>query len=216
MQFVNEHVQKSRSVRDRLRLLSFNSIIEASHLGTKADAVLAIAKTIKEISAEWSQITDRSGRAMEEMQALVNQTNAVMEAFSDSADEKLREAQFQTGAGLANLRAAAAFAAKQSQEMEIITGRMQAKGAEVGGTDDLLNSCSGQIEAILIHLESLRDELEIDHPGVRCQYDEAEAKRLYSANYTTEIEREIMHAALRGAPSPVGQQTMAGNSVELF
>jgi ElaB/YqjD/DUF883 family membrane-anchored ribosome-binding protein len=123
-------------------LLSFNSIIEASHLGTKADAVLAIAKTIKEISAEWNQITDRSGRAMEEMQALMNQTNTMMEAFSESSNEKLREAQFQTRAGLENLRAAAAFAAKQSQEMEMITGKMRAKGAEVGGTYDLLDSCS--------------------------------------------------------------------------
>ena len=216
MQFVSEHVRRSKSVRDRLRLLSFNSIIEASHLGTKADAVLAIAKTIKEISAEWNQITDRSGRAMEEMQALMNQTNTMMEAFSESSNEKLREAQFQTRAGLENLRAAAAFAAKQSQEMEMITGKMRAKGAEVGGTYDLLDSCSGQIEGILTQLESLRNGLELEHPGVKHGYDEMEAERLYSATYTTEIEREILRAALRGAPLPVAQPALAGNGVELF
>ena len=131
MQFVSEHVQRSKSVRERLRLLSFNSIIEASHLGAKADAVLAIAKTIQEISAEWSQVTDRSGHAMKEMQTLVDQTKTMMEAFSEASNERLREAQAQTRIGLENLRAAAAFAAEQSRKMEIITATNA--GEERGG-----------------------------------------------------------------------------------
>ena len=96
MQFVSEHAQRSRSIRDRLRLLSFNSIIEANNLGTKADAVLAIAKTIKEISAEWSQITDRCGHAMEAMEALVKHASKIREAFSGASNERLHEAQDQT------------------------------------------------------------------------------------------------------------------------
>jgi ElaB/YqjD/DUF883 family membrane-anchored ribosome-binding protein len=216
MQFITEHVQRSKSIRDRLRLLSFNSIIEASHLGTKADAVLAIAKTIKEISGEWAQITERSVRAMEEMQSLIDQTKQVMEAFSEASNEKLREAQAETSTGLDNLRQAAAFAASQSREMEAITGKMQAKGAEVGSIDDFLDASSGQLEMILSQLDGVKRELETDHPGVKHAYDEAEAERLYSAAYTTEMERDVLHAALRGGALPVAQLAMAGNSVELF
>jgi hypothetical protein len=39
---------------------------------------------------------------------------------------------------------------------------------------------------------------------------------MFSAYYTTEMERDVLHAALRGAELPVGQETFAGNSVELF
>ena len=216
MQFITEHVQRSKSIRDRLRLLSFNSIIEASHLGTKADAVLAIAKTIKEISGEWAQITERSVWAMEEMQSLIDQTKQVMEAFSEASNEKLREAQGEASTGLDNLRQAAAFAASQSREMEAITGKMQAKGAEVGSIDDFLDASSGQLEMILSQLDGVKRELETDHPGVKHAYDEAEAERLYSAAYTTEMERDVLHAALRGGALPVAQLAMAGNSVELF
>src|ERR1019366_6314342 len=66
MQLVSEHLQRSKSIGDRVRLLAFNSIIEASHLGTQANAILAISKSIKEASAEWNQITDQSGQAMQE------------------------------------------------------------------------------------------------------------------------------------------------------
>lgn len=214
--FVSEHVQRSKSIRDRLRLLSFNSIIEASHLGTKAAAVLAIAQTIKEISAEWGEITEQSGHAMEEMQTMAKQSNKIMEAFSDASNERLQEAQVQTRAGLENLRAAAAFAAEQSREMEAITEKMQVKSAELGGTDDLLSACSGQIDAILTQLESVNHELEIDHPDIKQNYDEAEVERLYAAAYTTELEREILRAALRGSALPVAKPTQEGNSVELF
>jgi DNA repair exonuclease SbcCD ATPase subunit len=216
MQFVSEHLQRSRSIRDRLRLLSFNSIIEASHLGAKAAAVLSVAKTIKEISGEWAQITERSERAMAEIQTLVNETNKMMETFSDARNGKLREAQVQTVAGLDNLRAAAAFAEKQSREMEAITEKMREKSAEVGGTEGLLDVCSGQIDAIVTQLESLRHDLETDNPSVKDSYDQAVVEQLYSARYTTEMERDVLRAALRGSALPVAQATSDGNSVELF
>ena len=216
MQFVTEHVRRSRSILGRLRLLSFNSIIEASHLGTKADAVLAIAKTIKEISVEWSAITGHSGDAMRQMQALGKETERMREAFSEAGNEKLREAQSQTRAGLENLRAAAAFADSQSRKMEAITAKMQAQSVEADATDNFLNSWSGQIKAILMQLESAKLGLEHDHPGVKDLCDEGEAERLYAAAYTTEMERKVMHAALRGDPLPAAQLALEGNSVELF
>ena len=216
LQFVGEHAQRSKSVRNRLRLLSFNSIIEAKHLGAKAEAVLAIAKTINDISSEWSQINDRCAHATGEMEILMKDATTTMEAFSEDSNERLREAQAQTRIGLENLRTAAAFAANQTGKMEAITAQMQAKSAEVGGTDELLDACPGQIEAILLQLEALRRELEIDHPEAKCLRDEVEVERLFSADYTTEMEREVLHAALRGTALPVAKPTLEGNSVELF
>jgi hypothetical protein len=62
MQLVGEHLARSTEVRDRLRLITFNSIIEASHLGSEADAILEISQSIKRLAGVWSEITDRSGR----------------------------------------------------------------------------------------------------------------------------------------------------------
>jgi hypothetical protein len=78
MQLVTEHLQRSKSVHNHLRLLTFNSIIEATRLGTQAAAILAIANCIKGISVEWGKITDQSGQAMQEVLNLVKQTNELM------------------------------------------------------------------------------------------------------------------------------------------
>ena len=215
-QLVGEHLQRSKSVRDRLRMLAFNSIIEASHLGTQADAILAISTSIKGISAAWSQVTDQSGQAMHEMLDLVKQTHAVMEAFSQDSNERLRHAQSETRTALDNLLAAAEFAASQAQEMKAATGKMQAKIGEVGNASDLLDSCFGRFDAVLAAIEGVRRQLEIDRPEVKKGYDAAEAEQLFSASYTTEMERDVLRAALRGTALPVAQQSFAGNSVELF
>ncbi len=215
-QLVTEHVQRSKSVRDRLQLLTFNSIIEANRLGTQADAILAIAKSIKGISAEWREVTDQSGQALGEILNLVKQTNEVMEAFSEAGNERLREAQVQTRAVLDNLRTGAAFAGKQAREMKVATEKMQAKVAEVGRSGDLLDACMGRVDAVLTEVENVTRQLEIDHPEVKERYDAAEVEQLFSASYTTEMERDVLHAALRGTALPVAQQTFEGNSVELF
>ena len=216
MQFVGEHVQRSRSIRDRLRLLSFNSIIEANRFGRKAQAVLEIARTIKDISAEWSQITDRAGQAMDEILALVQQANQAMDAFSEASNDRLRGAQNQASASLNDLRAAAAFVDKQSREMETITSKIQSRSAGMSGTHRALDACSSRVDAILAQLESVRRELAADQPGVSEQYDAAEVERLFSESYTTETEREVLRAALHGRSLPAAQHALEGNSVELF
>jgi hypothetical protein len=216
MQLVGEHLQRSKSVRDRLRLLAFNSIIEASHLGTQAAAILAISKSIKGISAAWSEITDQSGHAMQEILNLVQQTNQVMEAFSEASNARLREAEVETKAALDSLRTAAEFAARQAQEMTAATEKMQAKVAQVGSSGDLLDACFGHFDAVLTEIEGVRRQLETDDPDVKGGYDAAEVEQLFSASYTTELERDVLRAALAGRALPVAQQTFAGNSVELF
>jgi len=65
-------------------------------------------------------------------------------------------------------------------------------------------------------LESIKFDLEADHPEVKKNYDEAEIERLFSASYTTQTEREVLRAALCGTVYSAAQQCSAGNSVELF
>lgn len=216
MQLVSEHLKRSKSVRDHLQLLTFNSIIEANGLGTQAAAILAIANCIKGISAEWGQITDQTGHTMQEVLNLEKRANGEMGAFSEASNERLREAQAQTRAGLECLRSAAEFAAGQAREMNAATEKMQAKTTQVGNTVDLLDACFGRIDAVLAELEVVMRQLEVDQPDVKKRYDAAEIERMFSASYTTEMEREVLRAALGGRDLPVGQQTFAGNDVELF
>jgi ElaB/YqjD/DUF883 family membrane-anchored ribosome-binding protein len=216
MQLVSEHLQRSKSARNRLRMLAFNSIIEASHLGTRAAAILAISTSIKGISAAWSKITDRSGQGMEQIVNLVKETNQVMESFSQASNERLREAQSQTHTALENLRDAAEFAGVQAVEMKSATEKMQAKIAQVSDSSDLLDTCFGRFDAVLAEIEGMSRQLESARPDLNQQYDAAEVSRLFSASYTTEMERDVLRAALGGTALPVAQPNLVGNSVELF
>jgi len=216
VQLVGEHLQMSESLRGRLRLLALNSIVEASHLGTQADAILAISTSIKDISTAWSGIIDQSKQAMQEILELVKQTNHVMEVFSPASTEKLREAQIQTRSGLDNLRIVAELAAGQAKDMKAATEKMQAKVAEVGSAGDRLDACFSRFDAVLAEIERVRRALETEHPKAKKGYDRAEVEQLFSRSYTTEMERDVLHAALNGTAVPAMQPMLAGNSVELF
>jgi hypothetical protein len=215
-QLVAEHLQRAKSTRGSLRLLTFNSIIEGSRLGTQASAILSISKSIKGTSDAWGEIADQSGHVMQEILDLVKQTNDVMETFLPASLEKLRDAQVQTGAGLSLLRTAAAFAAGRSREMKAVTEKMKARVAEMGDTGSILDACADRVDTVLTEIESLRRRLELDHPGVTEPRDAAAVEQMFSAFYTTEMERDVLRAALYGTAPPEVQQTFAGNSVELF
>ncbi len=216
MQLVREHVQRQQSVRDRLRLLAFNSIIEANHLGTKADAILAISKSIKGISATWSEITDQSAQALQEILALVEQSKGVTEAFSERSAETLQEAQLQTRTGLGELREASNFTAIRAREMTLATEQMQATIKRVAASAEILDEAFGQSAVVLRELESLRLHLEVYYPWVRQEVNLHEAEHLFGAFYTTELERDVLGAALLQTDLPAHQPSLAGNSVELF
>jgi chromosome segregation ATPase len=216
MELVGKHLKRSKSIRDRLQLLTLNSIIKARHLGNFALPIFAIAHNIEEISADWSQITSQSGQAMRQIMAQVKQTNQAMEAFSETSTEELREAQAQTRTGLDGLRAAAASAGSRAQEIKSATDQMQQNIAEVGKCGDRLDHCYGRFDAVLGEIESVARKLEMDDPAVREHYDTREAETLFGSSYTTELEREVLRAALGGSVVQVAQPTLAGNSVELF
>ena len=216
MQLVGEHLARSTGARDRLRLLTFNSIIEASHLGAKADAILEISQSIKRLAAVWSGITDRSGQAMEEILLLVKQVQEGIRHFSEEGNHGLREAQSETGAGLETLRGSADFAARQAKEIESSTGRMQAKTAAIGARADRLEGCFARAGGVRRTIEDLGRLIEREVPGALGRCDRVEAESLFAAAYTTEIERQVLRAVLKGEPLPGRQMSLAGNDVELF
>jgi methyl-accepting chemotaxis protein len=216
MQLVSEHLVRSKAVRDRLQLLMFNSIVEASHLGTQADGILEISKSIKRISAAWAEITTQSEAATQEIGTLVEQSGSTLEAFSEGSYAGLREARNETEEGLAILRETAHVADTQGRDIEATVRALQARIAEVGRAADRLESCFGRLGTALRSIEVAREELEKDNPAGSGDYDRAAVEERFSASYTTEMERAVLRAALEGGPLPEAEQSFAGNSVELF
>jgi hypothetical protein len=213
---VKEHIQKSETARNRLRLLTFNSVVEASHLGAKADAICVIADGIAEVSVRWGEISEKSQNALQEILNLSHRINEVMATFSEAGSVKLREAQVQTKTGLENLRSAASFALMQGKKIETVTDVMRARSKTIESASELLDTCFERIDSVVNALKSMKLDLESDHPGVRQKYDEAEFERMFSASYTTQTEREVLRAALSGTVFSAEQQCSTGNSVELF
>jgi methyl-accepting chemotaxis protein len=216
MQLVGEHVEKSKYVRDRLQLLTFNSIVESSRLGKKADAILEISQSIKRISVDWSALTDRSAQAMDEILGLVDQAGEGMRAFSNEGNAGLRVAQEDTRVGLESLREVAAFTAEKVAEVGDVTERLKAKIAAVIASKNRLADKFAEIAALSEELESVRLLLRANDPGGQQVTDRAAVEAYYSESYTTEIEREVMRAALSGGPLPVVEQNVTANDVELF
>lgn len=216
MQLVSEHVEKSRYVRDRLQLLTFNSIVEANHLGSQADAILEISQSIKRISLTWSDMTDRSAQAMTEILELVEGAKEKMEAFSIGGNEALSAAQSETRLALDSLRTTASCVVCHTAAVEENTARLQTK---IAVADAARSGLAASFSAIAFALEGMgeaRTQIENEFPNAIKQINRRELEALFSGSYTTEWEREVMRAALSGAPLPSSQQNLAGNSVELF
>ena len=171
---------------------------------------------VKRIAALWSEMTDQSGKTQEEILSLVEKARSGIGAFSQTGNEGLQKARMETRVGLENLRTAAAFASKQATKIETMIGGFQAQIAAVGSTGDSLDACFAHIDKVLSELETLRRHFESDPPKALSNGDQAEMEAMFSGLYTTEMEREVLRAALKGAPLPVMQQNLTGNDVELF
>jgi hypothetical protein len=215
-QLVSEHLHKSASARNRLRLLTFNSVIEASRLGAEADTICAIADRIAEVSIEWSNITEQSGSALHEILDLSKRISDVLATFSQSSSERLIEAQAHATTGLGNLRRAAAFAITQGLKIGAAAETMRSRSAEIGRSSDLLDACFSRIDEVLADIERVKSQIEVEQTKVKQECDAAEVERPLSASYTTQTERDVLKAAIYGAALIVGQQSATGNDVELF
>jgi chromosome segregation ATPase len=215
MQLVTEHLERSKSVRDRLQLLMFNSIVEASHLGTQADGILEISTSIKRISATWAGITTQSEEATGQIRGLVEASHGTVESFSEASYAGLREARGETMTGLEVLREAASCAERKGAEVEDAVRKVQARIAEIGATGERLEAGFRRLEAALEEIESVRRQMEEEGRG-EGSFDRGAVEQRFAENYTTEMERAVLRAALEGGPLPPVEETLAGNSVELF
>jgi uncharacterized protein YukE len=213
---VNAHLKRSQSIRDRMQILMFNSLIEAQRLGGRGAVVSAIASLIKEVSEEWTAIADQSRLALTDILGMVHHTSAIMEVFSEASCQKLRADQAETATALDKVRGAAAFVADEAAQMQATTENMHAHLGEVSGTSDRLEACFGRLKAVLCGMESLASNLKNDDPSILERCNTSEVEQWLSPFYTTEIERAVMSAVLHGTPMPVVQQSFAGNAVELF
>lgn len=210
---VNEHLTRAQEIRERLQLLMFNSLIEANRLKERGVVVASIANLIKVVSVEWDLVTDTSRSALTEMTALLEKTKEEMVVFSESTAEMLRDGQAKTRATLDDVRRAAVMVSKETEQMESVTGQMQISISEIHGSPE---DCLAYLDGSLGLIEDMAKDLKITDPKIAERYDEAGVEELFSGLYTTEIERNIMHAVLRGTEIPKLQESFAGNDVELF
>src|SRR5208283_4883378 len=97
-----------------------------------------------------------------------------------------------------------------------VTDQMRTRVAEAGDTGNLLDTCFGRIDSVLIEIEAMKFDMESAQPDLNERYDTTEVERLFSASYTTEMERDVLRAAITGAALPLAQPEFAGNNVELF
>jgi methyl-accepting chemotaxis protein len=215
-QLFTEHLRKSEAARNRLRMLQFNSVIEASRLGAQADTICVVADGIGEVSAEWSRIAEQSGSTLQGIRGLSDRIGKVVLTFSETGNEELNRAQEQTKAGLESLRKASAFALLQGQKIERAIEIMRARSVEIGKTSDLLDACFARIDKVLSAVEQIKSQLEADDPEVRKAYDGAEIEELFSASYTTQAERNVLCAAIYGTTFSAAEPCSEGNDVELF
>ena len=213
MPLVAEHLARSKAVRERLQLLMFNSIVEASHLGTQADGILEISRTIKRISAAWSGLTGESEQAVGHIAALVEGSRAALEVFGEGRRATLNEAEEAVQGGLASLREAARCAEEKGRQIQDAVVPLDARLAGLGEARDRLEACLARLAGVLAAVEQVQAAMP---RGPEAALDAEAMERRFGASYTTEMERAVLRAAVAGGPLPEAGQSFAGNDVELF
>jgi hypothetical protein len=213
---VNAHLKRSQSIRDRLQILMFNSLIEAQRLGSRGTVVSAIASLIKEVSEEWTAIADQSRLALTGILELIQRTSSIMEVFSEESCQRLRSEQTETATALDKVRSAAAFVANEAAQMQATTENMHAHLADISATGARMETCFRGLKSVLGEMESVASDLKADDESILERCHASEIEHWLSPFYTTEIERAVMSAVLHGTPMPAVQQSFAGNAVELF
>ncbi|HEX4037867.1 MAG TPA: hypothetical protein VHX37_07395 [Acidobacteriaceae bacterium] len=213
MPLVSEHLERSKAVRERLQLLMFNSIVEASHLGSQADGILEISRTIKRISAAWSGLTGDSEEAVGRIRGLVEGSGGALEVFAEGRQAALNEAEAAMQEGLAGLGEAARCAEERGKQIRDEMLPLEAKLAGLGEARDRLQACLGRLAGVLEDVERVQAAMPVQS---RTAWDVEAMERRFAGSYTTEMERAVLRAALSGGPLPDGAQSFAGNDVELF
>jgi flagellar biosynthesis/type III secretory pathway protein FliH len=208
---VRAHLERSRDARERMQLLNFNSMIEARRLGSRAAAVLEVARNISRISSDWGELTDRSGAAMEEMLEASSLAEEANRRVARATMENLERARAEGHGGIEALKQAAATAQENGARVEAAVGRLHREIDAAGGMAARLQDSLGLIGRAV----------ELVEAGAGCAPGPAavelgELEREWSAQYTSEVERQVLRAALYGEAMPEAQTAVTGNDVELF
>lgn len=212
---IGEHLEQSLSVRERVRLLMFNSIVEAGRLGTRADAMMEIARSIQRVATAWNEAADRIRAARDEVRRLTAAVDAGWGAFVGAGEDALRQVREETAGSREVLRTVASLVTGKAGEIDTSVRSLQSRREMAGDTIAALAASLVPLGAALDTIEQQQRQLENRHgqPGWSCPPEEAEA--LFAAAYTTEQERAVLRAALAGAALPV-VTAPAATSIELF
>lgn len=210
------HMEQSQAIRDRLKLLTFNSRIEAKQLGRRGSGVSAIAKLIAGLAADWSGIADGLRGTIEQIAGIYQSMHETTGVFSDANSALTGEDQPQTETRLEQVNGVATFVAKAAEEMQALTARMRTEVAQFDATKNRLTGSLVHLDTAQTQVAAMICRLEECYSETVSQYDPLEVEQLFSGLYTTEAETRVMSAVLRGTTSAVPVQSLEGNSVEMF
>ena len=215
MQIAKTHLERSMHARDQMRLLNFNSMIEARHLGSRATTILEITRNIGRISTRWSSLTNRSGDALESILSSSAEAQQAHRTMTRAGIENLEEACQDSQRGLVALTNAASCARSSGEKIETAVAALHNKIAIVRRIADSL----AQSVALLQKAGSKIDHLsQIWGYGASplTQADRHQIENQCAAVYTCECERQILRSEIFGEAMPLASATGTGNNVELF
>jgi hypothetical protein len=195
-------------------MLSFNSIIEARNLGSEADVMLEISRSITRIAAEWGLMAERSGHTRAELQQRMSETHVAITSVSQERDHALREARAEIGGALGDLRSAAQCAGANAAEMTPWTAGLHEQIEMARSISRSLGKITDRIGQLIEEVKGLGQNPADQGGAGEC--DLAALEEEYSRAYTTEVERQVLRAALFGEAVPAAGVAATGNDVELF
>jgi len=210
------HMEQSQAIRDRLKLLTFNSRIEARQLGRWGSGVSAIAKLIAGLAVDWSGIAEGLRGTIEQIAGIYQSMHEANGVFSDVDSALTGEDQPQTETKLERVNGVATFVSKAAEEMQALTVRMRTEVAQFDATKNRLTGSLVHLDTAQTQVAAMICRLEECSSGIVSQYEPLEVERLFSGLYTTEAETRVMSAVLKGSTSAVPVQSLEGNSVEMF
>jgi hypothetical protein len=211
---VQEHSQIARVTRDRLQLLSFNSMIESRNLGSRVDVMLEVSRNVVRMASQWAQMAERSGATQAEMQRLMDEAQAGITTETVQKKNELRAARLEVVSVLEGLKCAAEANFAHAAETGDLTSALRDQIQAARTLSRSLKEVTIKMSRAMGEIGSLQQEMEAATGEGECDLGSLEAA--YSQAYTTEIERHILRAALYGEAMPACQEASAGNDVELF
>jgi hypothetical protein len=216
MKIVRAHLELSQAACERMHRLNLNAIIEATHLGDRAAAVLEIAGQISRISADWSELTSRSSQNMEETLRASARTEDSTRAVASASRESICEAQRHSRAGVATMREAAEAAAVKAEKVQGEVSSLHGRIADLTALAYQLRESLQLIGQVVEQIEQAEARWDKYDPDVPAAFEREELESACAAAYTSETERQVLRTALYGEAMPSVAADVIGNDVELF